>query len=881
MSFQFPWHSARQIAREVDEELTFHLEARVAQLVAGGLSGAEARGQAEREFGDLDTTRRYCSEADLARERGRRRRDYLGDLAQDIHYALRSLRRRPGVTAVVIGSLALAVGMNSAVFSVANAVLFRALPYPRPAELVQVYERNEDSPRMSFAGPNFLDLAARTRTLSAVGAYVSGPQQVAVRGQATVATATFVSPDFLRVLAVPPSLGRGFQPADTEDGAPSVTVVSHGFWLRAMGGDPSQVGQSLTVDGEPMVVIGVMPPGFGFPRTTELWVPRPLSVLNGSSRTSHNYRVVARMAPEATLETVSAELRAVGGAVAIAAPEELTPGFHFVAMPLAGELTRGSRESVVILLVIVSVVLLIGCANLAFVLLAQAAARSREMAIRQAVGGGTGRLARQLLTESATLGLLGGMGGLLLTTASLGLLNRIVPAEVLHSGAITLDLRVAGYALGLGVVAGVAFGLAPVWRAMRLSPGQAMQGDGAGPGAGSRRRPLGGTLLVFQFGLSFAALVIAAIMTRSLIRLQGVEGGFASEGRVAGQLLIPVREGTRYPDYRAAMAFLDRFAERLGQGPGVLAVAFDRTPPLAGTGFNQRIQTEAGFVLGSDWPDARTVSPAYFRTLGVPVLEGREFARGDSVGAPRVAIINRPLAERLWPGESAVGRVFKRWDNDPWITIVGVVGEVRTRLDREPPLAIYLPMYQDPFRTSAMSVIVEGQGDPRGTARQVAEALRAEDPELALRDLRTLDEIRLESIALPRFRTLLVMVFGGLALLLVILGVYGVMAYAASLRKQELAIRAALGAQHRHLTALFLGQGLRVAALGLVLGVVLALGLSRLLRTLVFGVEALDPLVMTAIVPVMVGSVLLACLVPARRAARTDPAGAMRGEAGR
>jgi len=881
MSFRFPWRTARLISREVDEELTFHLEARTSQLVAAGHPPKEARRIAAQEFGDFDGTRQYCRDADLARERERRRKDYVGDLLLDVRYALRSLRRRPGVTAVVVGSLALAVGMNTAMFSVANAVLLRPLPYPRPAELVQLFESNEVRAAMNFAGPNFQNLVERSRSLAAAGAYVSGPVQVSTRGTATVANLATISAGFMPALAVPPALGRGFTPADTEEGAPAVALVSHGLWQGFLGGDPDRVGQSVTVNGESIVVIGVMPRGFAYPRTAELWVPRPLSALTGSSRTSHNFQVVARIAPDHTLPEAQAELAALGGAIAQEYAEELTPGFRFVAVPLAEQLARPSRESLVILLVIVSLVLMIGCANLAFVLLAQASAREREMAIRQAVGGGTARLTRQLLTESGTLGLLGGVGGLVLTIASLGLLNRIVPPEVLHSGPVRLDVTMVAYALGLGLLAGLVFGLAPVWRATRIPPSQAMQGDGPLLSSGTRRRPFGGTLLVLQFGLSFAALVIAVVMTRSLIRLQSVDEGFATEGRVAGQLLIPVHEGTRYPDYRSAMGFLDRFGDRLRTTPGVVAVGFDRTPPLAGTGFNQRIQTEAGPVLGDDWPDARTVSPGYFEAIGIPLFQGREFVRGDSIGAERVAIINQSLAERLWPGEPALGRVFKRWDTDPWITVVGVVGEVRTRLDREPSLAIYLPMYQDQFRTSAMSAIVHGQGDAEGIARLVADALRQEDPELALRDLRTLEAIRQESIALPRFRTLVVMVFSGLALLLVVLGVYGVMAYAASLRKQELAIRSALGARRRHLTGLFLGQGARVSLLGTVLGVVLAVVLSRLLSSLVFGVDALDPVVMLGIAPVLVGSVLLACLLPARRAARADPAAAMRGDAGR
>jgi len=879
MSFQFPWRSTGQITREVDEELAYHLEARVAQLVAAGQAPEAARRQAAEEFGDLDATRRYCRDTDLARERERRRRDHLGDLLLDIRYALRSLRRRPGVTAVVIGSLALGVGANTAIFSVVNAVLLRPLPYPDPGHLIHIVERDARTPRMNLTDPNFRDLEVQSRLVAALGAYRVGQAQVAHAGRGTVVQTGIVSPGFFRAMGVEPMAGRTFSSEETAEGGRPAVVVSHQFWQAVMGGGADAVGTTVMADGRAHTVVGVMPPGFAFPAGAEFWVPDQVYSLRGSSRSSHNLRVVGRLAPGATLAGVAAEFAAIGAGLAAEYPSELDAGFHFVAFPLGEELGRASRDSLVLLLVVVSLVMLIGCANLAFVLLAQATARGRELAIRQAVGGGAARLVRQLLTETTVLGLLGGLGGLVLTVASLRVLNRMVPAGVLHSGPVTLDWRVAGFGLALGILAGFTFGLAPVWRATRLSPLEAMKADGPVLTGGSRQRPFGGGLLVFQYGLSFAALVLAVVMTRSLLRLEATAGGFATEGRVSAQLLIPVREGTRYPDHRSAMDLLDRYGERLRQSPGVVSVAFDRTPPLAGTSFNQRILLEAGNVLGNDWPDIRTVTPGYFGTLGIPLRHGRDFVRGDSAGSEPVAIINQLLAERLWPGQEAVGRRFKRWEDDPWITVIGVVGEVRTRLDHDPPLGIYLPMFQDPFRTTAMSVVVQGQGGIESLARTVREALRAEDRELALRQVRSLEAIRSESIALPRFRTRLVLGFGLVALLLVVLGVYGVQGYAVSLRRQEMAIRSALGAQRRHLTGLFVVQGVRVALIGTILGVLLALGLSRLLATLIVGVQALDPGVMAVVMVVMVGSVLAACLLPARRAADTDPSEAMRGGA--
>lgn len=800
----------------------------------------------------------------------------LRDLVQDLRHALRSLRREPGMSSIILASLVLGIGLNTAMFSVVNTVLLRPLPYPESERLVSVFEFNQSRPRMSVTVPNFSDLLTRTRTLESLGAWRTAPLQVAGAGQSLVATVAIVTSGFFPALQVSPHLGRRPLTEEEEIGGTPVALLGYRLWQRAFGGDSSLVGTTLRIDNQVVTVIGIMPPAFQYPSEAEIWVPEQFSPLIGTSRTSHNLFAIARFRPEVSLDDVRAELRAIGAGLE-AEYDELGNGFRFGAVPLADDLTRTGRASLVLLQIIVTLILIIGCGNLAFVLLARAVARSREMAIRQAIGGATSRLARQVLTESAFLGLAGGLGGAFVAVLALGPLNRLVPAGVLHSGPVTMDWRVMVYGLVVGLGAGAAFGLAPVIRTIGLDLNRLLRG-GSGHGAERPGGLPGGRLLVVQYGLSCATVITAVVMAQSLIRLQDVEEGFRVANRVAAQLLVPVRDGTRYTDSRSALALLDRLEARILEAPGMHSVTFDRTPPLTRLETNQRILPEQGNDLGQSWPENRTVSRGYFAAMGIPMIRGREFTRSDSLGAPPVAIVNARLAREVWGERDPVGQRFRRWPTDPWITVVGVAGDVCTRLDREPNLAIYLPLYQSLFGARAMTVIVEGTGATSRVVASLRDAVHTEDSELALRDVRTLEALRHQALALPRLRSRLIGLLGMLAVLLVVLGTYGVLTHAVGLRRRELAIRAALGARPRGLISLILRQGGWLVIWGSAVGSVSALLLSRLLRALVFEVDVLNPAVVGMTLAGMAGVTLLACLIPARRAARIDPARMLRSD---
>ncbi len=805
----------------------------------------------------------------------RRKTPVLTTVRQDLRYALRSLGRRPGITLVLLLTLGLGIGVNAAMFSLINAVMIRPLPYPEPDRLVAFFEFDRPRQlRIAVADPNFRDVRARVSQFSGLAAYRGGGSQVAGGSAPTLADGYLVSPDFFQVLGATPALGRTFSAREVAAGGSPVAVISHALWVRAYGADPGVLGRRLALSGIETSIVGVMQEGFEFPRGAELWVPDQVRGL-GPSRTAHNLRVVGRLRDGASLTSAQAELTAIAGGIAREHPGELRPDFDLQVLALHEQLIGGTGATLLLLSGVVGLVLLIACTNLALVLLSQAIARRREMAIRRAVGAAPRRLVGQLLTESCLLGLLGALVGLGLCAATLGALNAVVPDGFIHTGRVTLDWRVVAFTLGLGLASGLFFGLAPAWLTAHRTPVDLLKSDTGIVGAGGRRRRLGGLLVVPQYGLSLAALLVAGLMLKSMFRLAEVDPGFDTGHLITAAMDLPLSPPSPYADVAYANRFLTSIVERVQGFAGVRSASLDVAVPFTGPNTNLQIQAEQGNDLADFWPDLRMIGPGYFRTVGIPVQVGREFERGDSAGREPVAIVTRTLATRLWGDADPLNRRVGR--PGQWVRVVGVATDVRTQLDAPPRSALYLPLAQAPWRVSSVTLVADVEGDPARYTKALRDAISQQDPDMALGRTETMNAIRRESLAAPRFRTALLSGLGALALTLALLGMYGVMSFSASQRRHEIAIRFALGAEPKHILGLLTGEGVRIVLLGQLLGMGLALLGGRLARGLLFEVGDRDLGVFLSVSPALAAVVLLTCLVPARRAAQVDPATALRG----
>jgi len=629
----------------------------------------------------------------------------------------------------------------------------------------------------------------------------------------------------------------------------------------------------------------VMPPGFDYPKGTAAWLPSDIGMMFGPSRTAHNLRVVGRLAPGVSLTESRADFATIAKRLAADYHDEIKPGFAFGITPLHQDLAGDSRHTLVLLLAVVGVVFLIACGNMASVLLAQMMGRGREMAVRRALGAGSARLVRQLLTESVVIGVLGAAVGFLMAVASLGMMNRLVPAGFLHSGAITLDWRVVLFTLALGLIASLIFGIAPAWRAATIEPNDALRSDGA-INAGNRRRHWTGMFVIPQYAFSLVALLVAGVILKSLVTLSQVDPGFPEAEVLTVDLSLPSRPPSPYADRAVVIQFHHRLLDRVANLPGVTAVSLAYSLPLS-TGF----KTNGGAQLGGhgpdEWPsypDWRTVGPYYFRTTGTQVIAGRDFDAQDGAGAVPVAIVNQSLARELWGGESPLGERIRlsSLDNNHeeaqrFLTVVGVVADVRHRaLHTEPRAAVYVPGDQHLDRARSMDLVVASDVPSHTLVPQVRAILRDLDPNLPIGHVETFRGLLHDSLDTPRFRAGLLSAFGLVALALALVGVFGVMSYSVSTRRREMAVRSALGAEGRDIVWVYLGQGLRYVVVGQVIGLAGAFAIGGLLKGFLYGAAAMDGQVVWAASSLLAAVVLITCYLPARRAGRVSPLEALK-----
>jgi predicted permease len=864
------------IAADVDDELRFHLDMRERDFLAAGLPPTAAREEALARFGDPDEVARWLRDHDTRRLRHSRRTQAMSDLLQDIRYGLRRLWKSPGFTLAVVVVLALGIGATTAIFSVIDAALLRPLPYPEPERLVAVYHPGQMIPS-SF--PQYLDWKRDTEVFADLGAYWKTTYALTGDGEPELLQVGRMSASVPRMLGVVPRVGRLFTPAEDLPGSEGVIMLSEGLWRRRFGGDPSILGRSVTLGEEPYTVIGIIPPGrrstvptaLAAAQELDAWMSFRLSEKN-APRDMQFLDMIGRLRPGLAL----AQAEKQTASFARGLKETVGTDQDIELIPLERLVIGNARPLLIALAGAVAMVLLIACTNVANLLLARAAVRRREIAIRAALGAARGRLVRQLLAESLLLALLGGAAGVLVAWASVAGLRALGPGSVPRLAETTVDARILGFALVLSLCTGLLFGLLPALRASRADLGEVIKEGARGTAGGPVRERLRGTLIVAEVALSFALLIGAGLLLRSLERLLAVDKGFDAERVISSYLLLPY---TRYPQGHQQAAFFREVRERAQALPGVETAALVSDIPLGG-GANGGVAIE-----GREYPpgkepfaEKRIASPGYFEVLRIPLLAGRVFNERDIAGAPAVVVVNQAFAQSYFPGESPLGkRVDFRWDTRGMQEIVGVVGDVREQALQQPARpAIYIPLAQRPAEWAYL--LVRTTGDPQGIVPSLRRVVAALDRNLPLAEVRTLEEVVAAGLADRRLAMALFGVFSVLSLVLAALGLYAVISYMVVQRRQEIGIRMALGARTEQVIRLVLRQGLALIAAGVVVGAVAALWLGRFLAGLVFGVGTTDPITFGGVALLLAVTALLASMIPALRAAHVDPASVLRSE---
>jgi putative ABC transport system permease protein len=805
---------------------------------------------------------------------------------QNIRFAVRSLRKSPALTVSVVLTLALCIGATTAIFSVVYTVLFRPLPFADPEGVLLVRTAWKDL-TSSFSGGNWADVKRQTKTFKYfVPAHGESFNLAGTDAPENVDGAR-VGGDYFTMLGVRPAIGRGFLPEEDTPGRGNVVLLSDGLWRRRFGADSGVVGREIRLDGRPHTVVGVMPAAMDYTVfDEELWVPTAFTPARLAEHDEHFLVVLGRLMPGVTRAQAEAEMRGLGKWLETTYPDD-NLGRRIEMAPFMEELVGDYRPRLYVLLGAVAFVLLIACANIANLLLARGAARSREIAIRAAIGAGRGHLLRQALTESLVLAVAGGLLGLLLGHWGVAMLAAFGPEDVPRLAQARVDGPVLGFAIGLTAVSGLIFGLAPSLRTSAWSPQEALkEGGRSGSRAGSRDR-LRSMLVVAEIALALVLLTGAGLLIRSAIALNGVDPGFDPRGVIAGRVSLPAAD---YATPEQVTRAFERIEERLAALPGVASGALVSAAPLEDGNSNGLVPEGRPVDIASSINSLmRLVTPAYFATMGIELVRGRAFTTGDKRGGPLVMVVNESLAREAFPGQDPIGKRIACCEAGPdgspgWKEVVGVVSDVRAEgLDEEPVPEFYLPMVQAPgaaweWTDRTMTVAVRAREDAIPLMVPLRRAVAEVDAGLPLYNLGTMQGRMTDSLAQSRFSTMLLTVFGAIALILAAIGVYGVISYGVTQRTQEIGIRMALGARHADVLAMVVRHGAVLAGIGLAVGLAGALALSSMLASLLFQVSPTDPPTFAAGTLVLSAVAVLAAAVPARRAARTDPMVALRNE---
>ncbi|MGH7583251.1 MAG: ADOP family duplicated permease [Gemmatimonadales bacterium] len=882
-----------EVARDVDDEVRFHLAMRARSLEASGALPDDAAAEARRRFGDVEDLRRYSISLEVAHMQRARTRERLGAVAQDIRFALRQFRKSPGFAVVAAVTLALGIGATTAIFTVVNGVLLQPLPFHRPAELVQLWGLDAKAKDLHFADPTFDYLAGANSTLRAVAEYDRIGMSVADHGNVTRIDASAVSRRFFDVLDVKPLVGRLFAPGEQQLNAPTAAVISYGFWMREFGGAPGAIGATLRSGDTPVTVVGVLPKGQEFPAGVDLWYPRETFAKN-TSYTAHNWNVIARLksgvTPAQAANDVALQLRRLHATIG-----DATWTFSGTAIPLREQIV--GNFSVLLLLVLGAsvVLLLIACANVANLLIARLAAREGEIAVRLAIGAARSRLAQQFLIEAGVLSIAGCAGGLLLAAAGMRILLALRPAMIPRVGELHLDGWVLLFAVLLTVAMTVGLGVVAAWRGAGADLHSALAQSQRSQGHGAASYRVRGSLVVAQLAMTVVLLIGAGLLARSFVRLMTINPGFRTHGVVvAGMAFDPGRDSTALS---RRTQFYDQLAARAEAIRGVTGVGISDAEPFSGGSSNgiflvlpgagvkitmegllQSFQQSLHDRSRSGFATYRLASPGYFNALDIPLIKGRVFDEGDRAGSPEVAVVNAALARAQWPGQSAIGKVieFGNIDGDLTpLTIVGVVGDTREEnLARDPQPAVYVSYAQRPGNSDQMYLIMATNRETPtiAAARQAFTAMRSDVP----MRFQTVETIVGSSVADQRFMLLVVGIFGAVALLLATLGIYSVISYLVAQRGREISVRVALGASASDVVLLVLRQGMMLAALGAAVGAAAALAATRTLKHLLYQVSPTDAAAFAGVLVLVTGVALVASWFPARRAARLEPMDVLR-----
>jgi putative ABC transport system permease protein len=870
--------------QRLKDEIDSHLQMAIRDRMERGESFAEAEANARREMGNeiliQEVTRDMWSW------------NWFPSLLADSRYALRQLRKNPGFTAVAVFTLALGIGVTTAIFSVVYGVLLRPLPFPNPDRLMAVFEINSKGRPARLADPNFDDFRDQNRSFQAIAKYAFYQASVSGASEPTRTTVATVSPGFLQVFGAQPILGRDFEAADAKKGAGPTALVSYGYWSQYLG-SPQDLSQAhLKIDKAVYSVIGVLPAGFRFPANVDLWLPSDLDGEN-PHRTSHNYSAVARLRDGVTVEQANRDISGIARRIHETSSEQgdylLKDG---MVIPLQDSITGKARSPLLVLLGAVGFLLLVACANVANLLLAQLSVRGRELAIRSALGAARGRLIRQFLTEAFLLSLTGGSLGVLGAVAGVNGIVAMAPPNLPRLESVSVSIPVLTFALLLSTA--VAAGLG-AFTAIRATSGDLREGlmessRGQAGSQGSQR--IGRVIVAAQIAITLVLVVGAGLFGRSLMKVLAVNPGFRIDKIVTMDVSLPWVEDPKAKANQAA--FFTTLVERLKQIPGVRKVGATSGLPMDGghpdgsyvrmtqsempksmDGFGALIQQKER--LGS--ADFCVATDGYFQALGIPLIRGRIFDEHDGPDTQHVAVISESAARDGWPNQDPIGHTieFGNMDGDlRLLTIVGIVGDTHEYgLDQPPSPTIYVNLFQRP--RGAVSVTLLSDADTASVASSARSILRDLNPEVPSR-FRTFSELYSASLGSRRFNVILIGFFGITALVLASTGVFGVMAYAVSRRTREIGVRVALGAVRGDVLRMILGQGLRTILIGVVIGIAGSLALTRTVESLLFGVTATDPLTFTGVTLLLVGSALLACYIPARRATKVDPIVALRYE---